>query len=126
MFRQKTNRFYKDDSHNSYWGEDKYSGGRGGSTKNFPGFESRPPLTIPAGRFVVHFHSDGSNTDWGYKITVTPKVEPIDVPPLLLESSHPYVDNMNTYDIIAVPGAVGYSVTFDEASCTEASCDYVR
>ena len=63
-------RFYKDDGHDSFWGDDKYSGGYQGSNKNFPGTGGRPALTIPAGRFVVHFHSDGSNSDWGYKITV--------------------------------------------------------
>ena len=28
-------------------------------------------LVIPASRFVVYFHSDGSNNDWGYKISIT-------------------------------------------------------
>jgi hypothetical protein len=61
-------RFYKDDNHGEYWGEDKYHGGRGSSSRNFPGVNGRPPLHIPAGRFVIHFKSDGSNNEWGYKI----------------------------------------------------------
>ncbi len=48
-------RFYKDDSRTTYWGEEKYSGGRSGSVGNFPGQSGRPPLVIPAGRFIVYF-----------------------------------------------------------------------
>jgi len=69
-------RFYKNDRLLDFWGEDKFSGGDDGSDKNFPGTGGRPALTIPAGRFVVHFHSDESNTDWGYKITVTTCTDP--------------------------------------------------
>ena len=64
-------RFYRSDDQLEFWGEDKYSGRYQGSSKNFPGTGGRPALTIPADRFVVHFHSDGYNTDWGYTITVT-------------------------------------------------------
>ena len=64
-------RFYKDDSHSAFWGEEKYSGGHDGSSKNFPGVGGVSALVIPASRFVVHFHSDGSNNEWGYKITIT-------------------------------------------------------
>ena len=70
-------RFYKDDRHNDYWGESKYSGGQGGSSRNFPGVDGHPPLIIPAPKFVFHFQSDGSRNDWGYKITVTPHNETI-------------------------------------------------
>ena len=70
-------RFYKDDRHNEYWGESKYSGGQGGSSRNFPGVDGHPPLIIPASKFVFHFQSDGSRNDWGYKITVTPHNEAI-------------------------------------------------
>ena len=64
-------RFYRSDDQLEFWGEDKYSGRYQGSSKNFPGTGGRPALTIPADRFVVRFHSDGYNTDWGYTITVT-------------------------------------------------------
>jgi len=63
-------KFYKDDAHNDFWGEEKYTGGRGGSSMNWPGTEGRPALIIPAERFVVYFKSDGSNNDWGYKINI--------------------------------------------------------
>eukprot|EP01042_Synura_sphagnicola_P001742 gene1742-2043_t len=198
-------RFFKNDNNDSFWGEDKYSGGRGGSSKNFPGTGGRPALTIPAGRFVVHFHSDGSNTDWGYKITVTKSncgrengricvgarvvlakgygsmgdagegpLKPGDVGVLvqdkksdkpykvrvaddgawlyrleaicleseedlkaptgivefpgglIIESPHPYENNQNMRTVVEIPGATGYTVSFDKQSCTERNCDYVR
>jgi hypothetical protein len=52
--------------HTTTWGEDKYTGGMNGTAKNFP--TSMDPLIIPSGSFVVHFHSDGSNHDWGFKL----------------------------------------------------------
>lgn len=64
--------FYKDESHSSHWGDRKYSGGHNGSTSNFPGVGRHPPLIIAAPQFVLHFHSDGSVNDWGYRITVEP------------------------------------------------------
>lgn len=60
-------RFYKDDSYTDYWGEDKYSGRHG--DQNFPGCGGRPPLVIPASRFIVYFHSDEQTNDWGYKFS---------------------------------------------------------
>ena len=65
-------KFFKGDDHKEFWGADKYHGGRGSSTKFFPGIGGNPALFIPANRFVVHFHSDGSNNDWGFKFTATP------------------------------------------------------
>ena len=65
-------KFYKDDTLSEYWGEEKYHGGRGSSSKHFPGVGGVPSLVIPASRFVVHFFSDGSNNDWGFKFTATP------------------------------------------------------
>lgn len=67
-------RFYKDDSHCPYFGESKYTGGQGGSSRNFPGVDDRAPLIINAPRFVFYFHSDGSRNDWGYKIEVKPRL----------------------------------------------------
>lgn len=64
-------RFYKDNNHQEYWGEEKYTGGRGGSSMNWPGFEGRPPLVIPASSFVIYFKTDGSNNDWGYIIQIS-------------------------------------------------------
>ena len=54
-------KFYQDNSHSSYYGVEKYTGGRGGTTSNFPGVGGNPPLYIPSNSFVLHFHSDGSN-----------------------------------------------------------------
>jgi len=63
-------RLFKDDSHNEVWGEDRYHGRDG--YQNWAGCDGRPALEIPSARFVVHFHSDGSCNDWGYKITAKP------------------------------------------------------
>lgn len=46
---------YKDSTHTEYWGEEKYSGGQDGSSKNFP--TSRNPLVIQRNSFDVHFRS---------------------------------------------------------------------
>jgi hypothetical protein len=67
--------FYKDDLHTEKWGESKYSGGQGSSSRNFPGTDGRSPLIIPAPRFVIYFRSDGSCNDWGYKIHIIPTLE---------------------------------------------------
>lgn len=64
--------FYKNDQHSEIWGESKYTGGEGSSSRNFPGTDGRPPLIIPATHFVLHFRSDGSCNDWGYKIQIIP------------------------------------------------------
>ncbi|KAH9129821.1 hypothetical protein LEN26_005783 [Aphanomyces euteiches] len=60
--------FYKDESHSEFWGEARYSG-RDGS-ENFPGLNGRSALEIPSDRFVLYWHTDSSNNDWGYKFTV--------------------------------------------------------
>ena len=52
-------RFYKSDAHSDYHGSNKYTGGRGDSSRNFPGTDGRPPLVITAPSFVLHFFSDG-------------------------------------------------------------------
>ena len=64
-------KFYKGPDHGSVWGDDKYHGGRGGSRSNWPGLQGRPALRIPAAEFVLHFRSDNSNNDWGYRFTAT-------------------------------------------------------
>ncbi|CAM9282574.1 unnamed protein product, partial [Sphacelaria rigidula] len=60
-------RFYKDDTRTQTWGLDKYHGGQAGSASNWPGVDL-PPLEIPAASFLVHFHSDGSNNDYGFRL----------------------------------------------------------
>lgn len=47
-------------------------------------------------------------------------------PTLLLKSEHPYRNNMDEHTVIAVPGAVSYSISFREGTSTEPVHDYVR
>ncbi len=63
-------KFYKDDGHDVVWGAEKYSGDA--SSGNWPGLGGRPPLEIMGDTFVFHFKSDGSRTDWGYRVRVRP------------------------------------------------------
>lgn len=59
--------FYRDETYTSHWGSQKrFSGGAGAE---WPGANGRPPLTIPASRFIVHFHSDATTQDWGFRLT---------------------------------------------------------
>lgn len=51
---------------------DQLSGGKNGSSSNWPGLDSRPPLIIEGDSFEIFFHSDGSINAWGWKMTVTP------------------------------------------------------
>ena len=55
-----------DENKRERYGEEKYSGGREGSSRNWPTKEN--PLRIPAGKCVVSFNSDASNNDWGWKL----------------------------------------------------------
>ena len=49
-----------------------FTGGQNGnSPAQFPGLSDIPPLIIPGDSVTVHFHSDGSSVDWGYKATIT-------------------------------------------------------
>lgn len=50
--------FLKSEDGAEQYGMRKYSGGRGSTTKTFPGLGA-PPLTIPSSRFWVRFVSDG-------------------------------------------------------------------
>lgn len=59
--------FYKDQLKQEVYGEDKYSGRD--SEYNWPGVGSNPPLIIESDHCFVAFHSDQSNTDWGFKFT---------------------------------------------------------
>jgi len=59
--------FLKADSDAQY-GLDKYTGRDG--TQNWPGVEGRDPLVIPGDTCRIRFISDGSNNDWGYKLTI--------------------------------------------------------
>lgn len=80
-------KFFVDDSHIEHYGSGKYSGGMRVNTTsgfgntdtggkltpcNWPGVGGRPALVIPASRFVVCFRTNGSVTDWGFKLHATP------------------------------------------------------
>ena len=45
---------------------------------------------------------------------------------VVLESAHPYEDDVDTYECVEMSGADGLVVTFDPRSRTEKVCDYVR
>lgn len=52
--------------------EDFYSGGVDGTSKNFPGTINNPKsLHIPSSTFIMQVKV-GSNTNWGYKIIISP------------------------------------------------------
>ena len=71
-------RFYKDKSCASSWGA-TYTGRAGASAgrSTWPGKRSSPaPLVIPADSFVLYWKTDGSVTDWGWKLTITPVFPP--------------------------------------------------
>lgn len=62
-------KFYKDDSHTSVWGDEKYSG-----ANEWPGVAGKRELHIEAKNFILHFHSDGSSCEWGYLVRIVPVV----------------------------------------------------
>ena len=52
-----------------HYGREKYSGGRSGSHRTFPGLDGVPPLVVPGSACVVFFQSTGTNTAWGWRFT---------------------------------------------------------
>lgn len=65
---------YKDESCTAFWGDRERLSGAA-EEGAWPGAGGRPPLIIPADTFVLHFHSDEENEDWGFKLVA---VAPID------------------------------------------------
>jgi hypothetical protein len=65
-------KFYDDETHTEYFGCGKYSGGAMGSTRNWPGTDGRPPLYIPASKFIIHFKTNGTINDWGFRMQIVP------------------------------------------------------
>jgi hypothetical protein len=53
-------------------GSDKYTGRGDGA--HWAGVNSVPKLVGPGCKVTGHFHSDGSENDWGYKFTATARV----------------------------------------------------
>jgi len=81
-------------------GKEKYSGGREGSEKLFPGIGSEPPLEISAPKFKVVFTSDNSKNDWGFKFTAVAELveeqgsAPRISPTVHCPGNHALVDNI--------------------------------
>jgi hypothetical protein len=73
-------RFWKSSDKRETWHPtiDKFTG-RGGS-ENWPGCGGRPAFVIEGDSAFIEWHSDGSNEDWGWKLTATaefkPEIEP--------------------------------------------------
>lgn len=65
-------KFYDDDTHTHYFGAGKYSGGLNGGPCNWPGVGGRPPLIVPASKFIINFKTNGSTNDWGFRMHVVP------------------------------------------------------
>ncbi|KAF1794506.1 Concanavalin A-like lectin/glucanase domain [Phytophthora cactorum] len=63
---------FMDKSQGEYYGSQFYSGRD--SEQNWPGVGENPPLIIESDHCFVYFHTDGSNTDWGYKFTATAEI----------------------------------------------------
>jgi hypothetical protein len=65
-------KFYDNETHTEYFGAGKYSGGTNGTSCNWPGVGGRPPLIIPASKFIIHFKTNGSLNDWGFRMHIVP------------------------------------------------------
>lgn len=65
-------KFYDNETHTDYFGAGKYSGGTNGTPCNWPGVGGRPPLIIPASKFIIHFKTNGSVNDWGFRMHIVP------------------------------------------------------
>lgn len=76
---------YKDESLSSRWGSVIRYSGTGSAGSGWPGANGRPPLHIPAGRCIVHFHSDESASNWGVRIECTAPVDAVRAHDLLSE-----------------------------------------
>lgn len=88
------------------WGLNKYHGGRSGSPSNWPGVDL-PPLEIFAESFLVHFHSDGSINDYGFRLTA--------------EGSHPVFPNPQPLET----GTQGNDSTNSSSGQTPYACEDV-
>ena len=71
---------YKDDTHSSYWGAQKLSGGQGQRGSTWPGLNYNPPVVIRAQSFVLNFKSDSSQQYFGYVMYVSESASCTDPP----------------------------------------------
>jgi hypothetical protein len=115
------------------WGAKEYSG------KNFPGLGEIDPLTVTENRFLVYFHSDSSNPDWGWKLSAkvfderpSTEAHPFQVAmekpmKILFESKHDYGSYLNRFTTINMPESdySGTMVVFDDKTCTEENEDFL-
>jgi len=80
-------RFLKYDDQTVVLGASKYTGGavdpkgpRSNATHstrtscNWPGVGQREPLVINASKFVVHFHTNATLNDWGFRMHIVPTI----------------------------------------------------
>ena len=111
-------------------GAEKYTGGRDGSAKNYP--TEAAPLFVPGRKVYVAMFSDGSNNDWGWKIYATMCEIPVFKEVVLsddcimIESSHPYASNEDSYRKVEISNAKKLEIFFSEDTATELNYDYVR
>jgi hypothetical protein len=60
---------FKENSGKEFWGEARYSGAHG-----WPGTDGKKPILIPADHCCIHFHSDGSKQEWGWRVVAVAPV----------------------------------------------------
>mmetsp|Transcript_8183 Transcript_8183/g.17879 ORF Transcript_8183/g.17879 Transcript_8183/m.17879 type:complete len:344 (-) Transcript_8183:253-1284(-) len=65
-------KFYESETHTDYFGCGKYSGGTADTPCNWPGMGTRLALIIPASKFILHFKTNGSLSDWGFCMQIVP------------------------------------------------------
>uniref|UniRef100_A0A7R9UF08 CUB domain-containing protein n=1 Tax=Pinguiococcus pyrenoidosus TaxID=172671 RepID=A0A7R9UF08_9STRA len=110
---------------------ERFKGGLGGTAKNFPGVDGKPPIEFEGDTIYYRFVSDGSNHSWGYKFTVYPvfnmfkavcDMEPADY----WATAHPYQDDHQEDFRLHIPGARDIKIAFHPSSETERGYDYVK
>jgi hypothetical protein len=66
-------RLYADSSRsNSIPNAEQLSGGKNGSSANWPGLDDQLPLIVEGDSFEIYFHTDGSLNSWGWRMIITP------------------------------------------------------
>lgn len=110
-------------SRSNRWGEEM-------SGSSFPGQPARnnTPLIVDDDKFCVHFRSDGSVEEWGYRLFAWPISSGPEVcdSAVVLESPHPYSANTDWQHTMKFPGATSVKVSFDSRSRTEGGNDLVK
>lgn len=102
------------------------------------------PLVILSDRFIVCFHSDNDNNEWGWKLSASEyddsskisgaKVSKCSIFSKLcelpgrkiFESTHPYLSCADTFETISIPGAPGLLVAFSDSTAMETGYDYLE